>query len=277
MAEKPGKNLEVGILEGLAWTPEARENSLEQVCKFVSDEAQRAIVWYLSKKGTEASGCPFAAFVGYRGYDRSRAHSSPGTDLHHQWHAAYCPGWASVALVCAVACIGLDRFFGFSSAWMRFLATELQIRNALQAFQLDWEMHKAARQGAPPTDEQVQELLARCKAFLVQVNTYVEQEMAAWMKEFQAALQQIDDSARTQAEAAKLGGVTVVVTNGEQCSNGWELSIDGGSRKRYTGKTAALRDLLPGIHTLRVEGTRNGREVQAEQVVVIPAGDDDAD
>jgi hypothetical protein len=29
MAEKPSKNLEVGILEALAWTPEARESSLE--------------------------------------------------------------------------------------------------------------------------------------------------------------------------------------------------------------------------------------------------------
>ena len=42
MARQPSKNLEVGTLEGLSWTPEARENSLEQVCKFVSDEVPRS-------------------------------------------------------------------------------------------------------------------------------------------------------------------------------------------------------------------------------------------
>jgi hypothetical protein len=29
------------------------------------------------------------------------------------------PAWASVALLVAAACVGLDRFFGYSTAWMR--------------------------------------------------------------------------------------------------------------------------------------------------------------
>jgi SMODS and SLOG-associating 2TM effector domain 2 len=243
------------------------------VFKFVSDEAQRAIAWYLSKKEPKRRGARWLRLLAIVATTVAGLIPLLAQIFTTNGKPHIAPGWASVALVCAVACIGLDRFFGFSSAWMRFLATELQIRNALQAFQLDWEMHKATRQGASPTDEQVQEMLARCKAFLVQVNTYVEQEMAAWMKEFQAVPQQIDDSTRTQTEAEKLGGVTVVVTNGEQCSNGWELCIDGGSRRRYMGKTAALRDLVLGIHTIRVEGMMNGRGVQAEKAVIIPAGD----
>jgi len=116
-------------------------------------------------------------------------------------------------------------------------------------------------------------MLARCKAFLVQVNTLMEQEMASWIQEFQAALRQLDDATKTRAETEKLGGVTIVVSNGEQCAHGWGLSIDGGSPRHYMGKTAALRDLLPGIHTVRVEGKRNGNDVQAEGTVVIPAGE----
>jgi hypothetical protein len=115
-------------------------------------------------------------------------------------------------------------------------------------------------------------MLARCKAFLGQVNTFLEQEMAAWMQEFQATLQQIDEAAKARAEESKLGGANVSVSNGDQCANGWDLSIDNGSPRHYMGKTAALRDLVPGIHTVRVEGRINGKAVQAESVVVIPAG-----
>jgi hypothetical protein len=38
------------------------------------------------------------------------------------------------------------------------------------------------------------------------------------------------------------------------------------------GKTAALRDLVLGIHSIRVWGSIQGKVVQAESVVNIPAG-----
>src|SRR5262249_31734782 len=146
------------------------------------------------------------------------------------------------------------------------------IRNALQVFQLDWEIQRATWQGITPNERQVQEMLARCKEFLTQVNTFLENEMTAWIQEFQTALNQIDTAAKAQTEASKLGGANIVVTNGDQCVNGWELSIDGGSRRRYQGKTVALRDLVPGIHTIRVDSTIAEKVVQAENAVTIPAG-----
>jgi low affinity Fe/Cu permease len=33
------------------------------------------------------------------------------------------PAWAAVALAIAVSLVALDRFFGFSSAWARYMAT----------------------------------------------------------------------------------------------------------------------------------------------------------
>jgi len=274
MDEKPGRDLQVGTLEDLSWAPNDYVSSLDKVFKYVSGEAQRAIVWYLSKKGPKRRGARllrFAAIVAttVAGVIPLLAEISTSNG---NGQPQISPAWASVALVLAVAMIGLDRFFGFSTAWMRFLTTEIQIRTALQAFQLDWEIQRATWKGTTPTDQQVQDMLARCQAFLGQVNTLLEHEMTAWMQEFQATLQQIDDSAKAQTEANTLSGVNISVSNGDQCTNGWELSIDNGSRKRYLGKTAALRDLTPGIHTVRVEGRINGKAVQAESVVIIPAG-----
>ena len=49
------------------------------------------------------------------------------------------PAWSSVALAIAVAMVGLDRFFGFSSAWARYMATGQAILAALNEFRLDWQ------------------------------------------------------------------------------------------------------------------------------------------
>ena len=49
------------------------------------------------------------------------------------------PAWASVALAIAVALVALDRFFGFSSAWARYMTTEQAISSALNQFMLEWQ------------------------------------------------------------------------------------------------------------------------------------------
>lgn len=46
--------------------------------------------------------------------------------------------------------------------------------------------------------------------------------------------------------------MNLVVTNGDPCENGWDITIDSGPiRVRRAGQTAPLRDLTPGI---RIEG-----------------------
>lgn len=51
---------------------------------------------------------------------------------------AVAPGWAAVALAGAAACVGLDRYLGFSSGWMRFMTAEQQLARQRQAFEYAW-------------------------------------------------------------------------------------------------------------------------------------------
>ncbi|GJQ59005.1 MAG: hypothetical protein D8M57_04265 [Candidatus Scalindua sp. AMX11] len=85
--------------------------------------------------------------------------------------------------------------------------------------QIDWEIQKATLKGADPYDDQVQEMLARCKTFLIQINVILENEMAAWKQEFQAALKQIDDAAKAQAAVGKLGGVNIIINMATRSGN----------------------------------------------------------
>jgi hypothetical protein len=272
MTKSKIKDLEFLIMEGLSWTSDDRAISLEKVFKHVSGEAQRAISWYLSKKKSKRIWARILRLTAIVATTVAGLIPLLSQISISNRTLIISPAWASVALVVAVALVGLDKFFGFSSAWIRFLTTEMQIRNTLQAFQIDWEIQKATLKGAEPSDDQVQDMLARCKTFLIQINVILENEMAAWKQEFQAALKQIDDAAKAQAEVSKLGGANVIIKNGDKCDNGWELSIDDGSRKHYTGKSAALSNLTPGIHTIRVEGKVGNKIVQAENAAPIPPG-----
>jgi len=272
MATSTTTDLDFVVMEGLSWASHERTISLEKVFKYVSGEAQRAVTWYLSKKKSKriwARSLRLSAIVAttFAGLIPllSQIFTSNGIPI-------ISPAWASVALLVAAAHVGLDKFFGFSSAWIRFLTTELQIRSALQEFQLDWEIQKAHLKGTDPNDEQVEGMLSRCKAFLSQINVVLDNEMTAWKQEFQSALKQIDDASKAQAAGERLGGANVVVSNGDACSEGWKLSVDGGSQRLYRGQTAALQDLTPGIHTIRVEGKVGDKAIRAENAFRISPG-----
>jgi hypothetical protein len=73
-----------------------------------------------------------------------------------------------------------------------------------------------------------------------------------------STLKQIDEAAKENAGIAELGAVNITVTNGDACDVGWDLVIDQGSPTNHRGKTAAVGDLVPGIHTLklRIEARR---------------------
>lgn len=204
MPKDQSKDLEYRPLKDLSWTPEQRIVSLDKVFNYVSTEAQQAISWYLNKKRSKRIWAQLLRLGAILATTIAAIIPLLAEIFVSDGKSAISPAWASVALILAVALIGLDRFFGFSSAWMRFLTTELKIRNALQLFQMNWEMQKASWKGAAdPTDEQIQDMLARCKAFLVQINNFLEDEMAAWVREFQTALKQIDEAAKARAETTK--------------------------------------------------------------------------
>jgi hypothetical protein len=107
------------------------------------------------------------------------------------------PAWASVALALAAGLIALDKFFGFSAAWGRFMATELAIGHLRQDFEYEWEERRAAWPTEEPVSEdEVKEALASVRAFVAKLNTLIEGETKAWIAEFQTALSQIEKQAR---------------------------------------------------------------------------------
>ncbi|WP_190137921.1 SLATT domain-containing protein [Streptomyces longispororuber] len=97
--------------------------------------------------------------------------------------------WGFVSLLAGVACVGCDRYFGFTSGWMRDVATAQAVQRRLQALQFDWAS-ESVREVLGPTEGTASEAAERClgvlRRFSEDVTELVRAETVDWMVEFRA-------------------------------------------------------------------------------------------
>lgn len=261
-------------LSELDWGRDAILDSLARFRAFVVSRANDAIGYYqFAKKPKKrwAIWLRMAAlvFAGVAGI--LPILSQIWTD--EQGNSLIAPAWASVFLALAAGAVAIDRFFGFSSAWMRFMSSELRVRRVVDEFELDWEATRARWAGKVPDVAETQQMIERGKTFLTQLADIVREETDQWIAEFRETLRQIDESARTAGAAETRGGVRVTIVNSDELEHGWRLSLDGGPLRQYSGRTAALRQIVPGVHTVQARGTIDGRDAQAEGAVTVARGE----
>ena len=282
--DEPPTDLRPGHLGELPWGEGEVKISLQRVHDHFVSKCLEAIDWYLEAKVWKKRLAQFTRFgaVALASLAAllpllaqllgSQADAPPANASWGAWWLQ--PAWASLLLALAASLVAVDRFFGYSNGWMRFINAEMQLRQLLEEFQMDWEQSRARLRGATPDPDKTQELLALCRVFVVKLNAIVRDETNTWMAEFRDSLRQVD--AAVQARTAELtpAAVTVVVANGDQCDPpGWRLSVDGGDPDPPRGgRTAALASLYPSRHTLRATGTIKGSDVQAEAAVSLAPG-----
>lgn len=280
-------------LQLLSWgTPEEARQSLDTLYHRVIEKAEDSIRWYLQKARRKRIGARITrlgaiAMVTLTGLLPLLSQlSKDGLGS-----LTIAPGWASLTVVLAAALIGLDKFFGCSSGWVRFISAGMKLQKILNDFQIDWLIGMAGwkSKDAPAPDE-VQSMLGRAKALLNQVDDIVIDETNTWIAEFMSALKMMEDSAKTQAdavaaqteaaksqaeaakaqaEANKPGGLNIKVSNGGNAKEGWFLTIDKGQETKWTGTSAAVGNLTPGIHTVKVHGKIAGTTKQATKAVTV--------
>ncbi|MFF5358392.1 SLATT domain-containing protein [Streptomyces scabiei] len=95
--------------------------------------------------------------------------------------------WGYLALLTCVACVGVDRFFGVTSGWMRDVATAQAVQRRLQMLRFDWAS-ESAREVLGPAEGTAGEAAERClgvlRRFSEDVTELVRAETADWMVEF---------------------------------------------------------------------------------------------
>ncbi|CAL9510684.1 SLATT domain-containing protein [Streptomyces sp. enrichment culture] len=156
---------------------------LEELYRWVEQGALQTAAWYLAdrvwkRRGARAlrTGAAAGAVAGA---------ALPLLDLTGAVGGV--APWGYLALLLAVACIGVDRFFGVTSGWIRDVATAQAVQRRLQVLQFDWAS-ESVREVLGPTEGTAGEAAERCLAvlrrFSEDVTELVRAETADWMVAF---------------------------------------------------------------------------------------------
>ena len=291
----PARNIEAEASEIPQWNAARPAESLAEIHSYVIREADKSIEWYWRSKRTKAfcsqvirfSAWGFAAIGGLLPVIGSLFSSTLLTRIN-----AASGLWASLLLGVAAALLALDRAFGYSSGWARYVLTATSIHKALEEFRMEWA-ELTAKAGATLTLENVTPLIDRATKFRNDVEGMVLQETKDWVTEFQnsmaqmekdvasqlAALKtQVDKTIQARAAAEQPGSLQLQVQNAAKADPGTTISVfltdakDITTQETATGATWTKLNLLPGQYKIKIQASVKGQSAEDQKVALVEPG-----
>jgi len=275
------------------WDAAEPEKSLTGIHSYVIGEASKSVDWYWRAKRSKARPSQAIRFlawilaaiggllpvIGYLFQSHIPANLRDGL-------------WASLLLGVAAALLGLDKAFGYSSGWARYVLTATNIRKALEEFRLDWA-ELMAKAGTSLTGENAALLIERAKKFRVDVESLVLEETKDWVTEFQSSMAQmekdvgaqlsalktqVDKSIQTREAASQPGLIEITVTNADKADAGKvQLRLEGPTKitaELEPGSKSFAKENIPcGQYRVVISAKVGNKDVSTETPVVIKAGE----
>jgi hypothetical protein len=266
------RNLKVIERPPVDWSKDKIADSLQAIFEYCMETSDQAIRWYVdSRRGkrfwaraTRLGAIILAALAAMLPTIDELISSLVGFEIR--------AGWSVLLLGVVGVLLLLDRFFGLSTGWIRYITSELQLRQIAQEFHMDWEAGRSELGDNDPDDQYVKKMLDLCRAHITLVNKLIRDETQAWKCEFESALKQIDEFSKAKAAQSEFGALNLTVINGEDATGGWTLSIDDGPPETRKGKTFSKKNLTPGQHQIKIKGEIGGNLKKSEKVIVVPPG-----
>jgi hypothetical protein len=271
--------------------------SLRAVRKNVEDESQKAIDWYWRKKQWKSrpsqviqfSALILTAAAGILPVIIQVLKNFKPTALPTNFDsgpiAALCVGIAA-------SLIGLDKAFGYSSGWTRYILTATGMTKLLHEFRIDWVALVAAS-AVPPTLEERAKLIQRAKDFVSSMQGMVLQETKDWATEFQSNIAQmekdlktqldalkalVDKTAKEKEEATKRGSIEMTLTNAEKTDSfRFDVTLEGTPGK-FTDSVSNAKvwtriNTPPSQYKLTVEAKAKGSPIATSMILDVKPGE----
>lgn len=157
--------------------------------------------------------------------------------------------------------ITFDRLYGFSSSWMRYASTQLNLDIALREFQFEWALLQSQNHSPDAA-------LQKLKDFSAKIDGIVKQETDAWINEFRSNIAELEKVLKTGAEERKPGALQLKVTNARDFGK-ITVCLDNVLRKEMNGVSETLIDMvMPGSHELLLIGVDSAGKGRRETKVV---------
>lgn len=267
--------------------------SLNSILHYAEAEAARAIDWYFRNKTWKSRWSRFIQF-----FSVTLAAAAGIAPIISQLLKSRIPNfdsglWATLLVGIAAALIALDKAFGFSTGWARYILAATAIRKALEEFRMDWTSLLAAA-GPNPKVEQITAMIVRAKEFSSNVEGLVTQETKDWVMEFQSSMAQLEkdvkvqlDTLKSQVEkgaqdllsATKPGSIELTVSNAEK-TDGFRFQValtnEGGSVEQEevaNSKTWVRINTNPGHYKATIGAAASGKPVAVSAVVEVKPGE----
>lgn len=287
-------NIEPGSPGSLAWKPDDASESLQRLLMYVEGEAASAISWYWRNKRWKARlsrSIQISAIVltALAGIFPVAAYLLKEMKWPYPSESGL---WASLFVGVAAALIGIDRTFGLSSGWTRYVLTATSIRKLLEEFRLDCAL-LLCKSGQNASPDQILSIIQRAKDFRLAVENTVYQETKDWATEFQNNVAQLEKDVKAQADALKMevdkarrtdaenapGAIELTVLNAQKADGGkLQVTFDGIDRniaeETLTGGNKWVRlGVVPGQYRLSIKGTVQGNPIFTSTAVIVKTGE----
>jgi hypothetical protein len=289
---RPHPNIKSEPLSQFLWNAENPKSSIEALLTYVEREADKAMAWYWQKKSSKAK---LSRMIQFSAVVLTASGAIIPVLVNILKMFATLPQnldtglFASLMVGLAAALIGIDRAFGYSSGWARYVLTATSMRKSLEEFRMDWTA-LYANSSSTPSKEQLADLIVRAKEFIVGVQTMVLQETKDWVTEFQNSLAQLDketsaqlDTLKTQVEKASQvkavaeqpGSVELTVSNADKTDGFTFAVVMEDSRAKVKEETTAggkkwvCLGLAPGHYKATVVAMVSGKQTRTVAALIV--------
>jgi conflict system pore-forming effector with SLATT domain len=276
--------------ESLDWQCADPSTSLTQLKKYVEDQATSAANWYFAEKKWKARWSSVFRLAAIILTALSGLIPVLGQLMIAPTAPTINPLWSSLLVGIAAALVGVDRAFGFSSGWTRYVLAATAIRKSFDEFRMDWEALTAKSACPTPTADQVAAFVQRAKDFRLAVEGIVQQETQEWATEFQSNTAQLEKDVKAQLDSLKAqvdkaqaanrtGWIELTVLDADKLQGStFKVTLENSegaviAQEQVTNSKKWIRlNVRPGTYRITINGTSAaGTGVSTQIVATIKA------
>ena len=290
------KNIRPRDPADVMWNAADPVQSLREIRKDVEQEAQKVIDWYWRSKRSKSALSRFIqlfalVLTALAGIVPIVIQVLRGAGVN--FGATFDSGAiASLSIGIAAALVGLDKAFGFSTGWTRYVLTATYTTKLLHEFRLDWVALIVAAKDVPTVEQQAG-LIQRAKDFISAVQGMVMQETKDWATEFQSNMAQMEKDLKTQLDslkaqvekdqkdkegASKPGAIELALTNADKTDDfRFDVTAEGPAGKSIESvsgsKAWTCINMAPGQYKVTLGAKSKGNPVATSTVVEVKPGE----